>query len=50
MKVLLILLVLFCDCLAFNLSYYIHHLPVAAPVAWIVCSTLFLSLPIMRRP
>lgn len=50
MKVLVILLVLFCDCLAFNLSYYIHHLPVAAPIIWLVCSTAFLLTPYMRRP
>lgn len=50
MKVLIILLVLYCDCLVFNLSYYINHLPVAAPIVWLVCSTMFLSLPFMRKP
>lgn len=50
MKVLVILLVLYCDCLVFNLSYYVHHLPAVAPVIWLVCSTLFLLTPFMRRP
>jgi len=49
MKVGLILLVLFCDSLVFNLPE-MKSFPPVVPWMWIICSTLFLALPFMRRP
>jgi len=48
MKVLIILLMLFCDSLVFNLGYFIDF-PVAVSWIWVVCSTAFLCLPFMRK-